>query len=48
MTWRRFVAYRTVLAQEFVIAPERAELAAQRAEEDAAFERSATALRRVK
>ena len=48
MSWRRFVAYRQLLAEEFVIAPERAALAQVRAEEDAAFERSAKALHRVK
>ena len=48
MTWRRWQAYRVVLAEEFVLAPERAELARQHAEEDAAFRRSSEALRRVK
>jgi hypothetical protein len=48
VSWRRWLAYRTLLAEEFVAAPERAEMAQVRAEEDAAFERSAKALRRVK
>lgn len=48
MTWRQWQAACRLLAEEFVIAPERAALAQVRAEEDAAFERSAKALRRVK
>lgn len=48
MTWRRFQAYRRLLAEEFVLAPERVELARERAVEDAQFHRSAEALRRVK
>jgi hypothetical protein len=48
MTWRRWQAARLLLSEEFVLAPERAAIAAERAEEDAKFKRSAEALRRVK
>lgn len=48
MTWRRWQAYRYLLSEEFVLAPERAAIAAEKAEEDAKFKRSAEALRRVK
>jgi len=48
VTWRRWQAYRVVLAEEFVLGPERAAIARERAEEDAKFRRSSEALRRVK
>jgi hypothetical protein len=48
MTWRRWQAARQLLSEEFVLAPERAAIAQARAEEDAKFQRSAEALRRVK
>ena len=48
MSWRRFVAYRQLLAEEFVIAPEREAAMRARAEEDAQFKRNAEVLRRVK
>jgi hypothetical protein len=48
VTWRRWLAYRTLLAEEFVVAPEREEALRARAEEDAQFHRNAEALRRVK
>ena len=48
MTWRRFWAYRQLLSEEFVLAPERAQIAALRAEEDRQFEASAKALQRMK
>ena len=48
MTWRRWQAYRYLLSQEFVVAPERAQIAQLRAEEDRQFEASAKALRSVK
>jgi hypothetical protein len=48
MTWRRWQAARLLLSEEFVLAPERLEIARARAEEDAKFQKSAEALRRVK
>lgn len=48
MTWREWQRSRSLLAEEFVLAPERQAIAQARAEEDAKFEQSAKALRRVK
>ena len=48
MSWRRWQAARVLLSEEFVLGPERAEIARERAEEDAKYKRSAEALRRVK
>ena len=48
MTWREFMGARQLLAEEFVLAPERRAIAQARAEEDAKFERASKALRSVK
>jgi len=48
VSWRRWWSYRYLLAEEFVLAREREALRAQREAEDAQFNRSAEALRRVK